>query len=295
MAVQKTTLESRIGSGIKAMHKVHFVLATFAASAFLAGCSSTGGGDAGGSGPSTVGGLSASAALSAYSPTYAGSTTLKSAEADGLEGYGVDSSDGKFATTRVTRHADALTLQVAGETYVLDAAGSQELAPGITGRVYGDFDSNGIPSGDAAAMLSGQYNSLTVLTKNVRNNGTTADGYAVSVTGLQTPAAGIPNQEIAYEGVWMLADKDYGADAGAFSAIADFNAGDVNFELVDADKAVVGSAGAAIQGSQFHGTMNVSGAGSSKLIGGFYGPRAEEIAGASTGANYTAILSGKQN
>jgi hypothetical protein len=252
---------------------------------------------------------SAEAALAGYSKSYAqAGSTLTVTEAQkgsgGLAGYGVTSvvpgntrtdATTTFTTASIQMAADnsSLTVSANGTTYTLP----QTASPGtiqVNGKDYTVYGFGFQPHepledygpANVGATLSGQYSSLAFFFKNAnwsQGTGLTYDGYTLIATGLETPDSGLPTQIVEYGGNWYLIVGDQ-TTSGTFTAEANFETDALSVVAYSWAGNEAGTGSATINGNQFAGT--VSGPETSlngDMIGAFYGPNAEEIAGTAQG------------
>ncbi len=240
------------------------------------------------------------ASLAAYTQTLAGSgpATGSAAQISGIASYAVGSStpitstsaSGSFKNATVTMAANqaAITIQVDGQTHVVPRAlaASNKVINGqnYTLHTFGDPGA----AGNRAGSLNGQYASLTYFFNNVLYSGggvlQSYDSFAFIPNGLETPDSQMPTQSATYGGIYYLLVGTSQKEL-SFTATADFAAGIVNGGVgTGADRATYF---AHIEGNHFAGTMSALGANAvdGNVIGAFYGPNAEEIAGAVQGTS----------
>ena len=276
----------------------------------VAACSPTAGGNASsvsstppaGSANSTN--LSSSQVLTAYGRTFATSNAFNvtTAQAAGIQGFAsgpglpnaaLGASSFKTAVVTLSSDKKSLGIQIEGKTYNLKEMAAPQVVT-INGKNYTayGFSANGaIPTSgsrqDAAVILNGQYASLAAFLKNSSQTSPAPhnnDGFAVIATGGETEVGRLPTQVVNYGGSWYLVTSQT-YDEGKFTAKVDFNAKNLAWSSTNSQNLPSGSGTATIDGNQFTGKVNFSGAiaGSGDLAGAFYGPNAEEMAGVVSG------------
>lgn len=268
----------------------------------ISGCSvaGNGGGSGGGvtpkppikAGSAEASSLSASQVLSAYQQTFATpSFNLAAAKKAGIQGYGVgttvptaaaETSSFKTATIKISEDQSTLTITIDGKSHDLKVI-DEEGGITIGGKSYVAHAYT--PSGkqDVAIALSGTYASLTgyVENTNMRTISHEADGFAFIVTGGETDPNKIPKQILNYNGEWFLVSET-GYSDGTFTSAADFTKNQLTWNAFDGKDVNTGNGVATISGNRFTGKADISMAGMSgnaDIVGAFYGPAAEEIAG----------------
>ncbi len=238
-------------------------------------------------------------ALFAYNRTDADGTYSSITEAQqsgaGISGFGIGSgapsaidSAGTYKTASIKMASDKKTLQISvdGQSYTLNSVNTTPATLTVNGKNYEVYgfgyslaQNQQTVSGNIGATLNGQYSSLAYFLKNVQVNTTTGrvegyDGMALVATGLETPVGQLPTQVVQYGGNYYVV---VGADSGGgtFSATVDFAA-----------KSLTGIA----DGTNIQGTLNgnkfsgdLTGTMTGTVAGAFYGPHAEEMAGAGSG------------
>jgi hypothetical protein len=252
-------------------------------------------------------------ALQSYRATVAGASgspaTLTDAKAQGVEGFEagtlgtVAAADptGRFATAKIQTTSSGLKVTVDGTTFTMPV-GQAPMSQTINGHVfqvalYGQLDGNYVPSGNTAVTLEIDDASLTMFIKNYQaaydagQNVTnyTYDGYAIIATGRETSTDHLPTVIAQYKGGWFLISGansansgSVGGSSGQFTATVDFNAKTLAAVVQDFSNSTVATATAKISGNKFIGTATGSNF-NGEIIGGFYGPNAEQIAGVGHG------------
>lgn len=230
------------------------------------GCSSSGGG---GGNPTAA-------------PAPAITTTLGSPSSDGIAVANNRTQD--FSV--VSSGRNNTTIRIGNRTY--SVATRSNLTPGVQSSTTGDIVY--VPSG-AAGIKSGRYadTSIYFLGSNLTNSRTArATSVGATVTGTLTPVQNLPSVAV-YSGNWNSGLTQNGRPIGAgeigrFSATANFGQRkEVTGTFRDNTGQTIIRMDADIKGNQFEGKFkDTSNRNISDVEGGFFGPNAEEIAGASS-------------
>lgn len=265
--------------------------------------------------------------LAAYVPTYAtnANTTVTSAQVNGVQGVASSSTSQiaaaqtqgtfKVATITMAPNASSLTVRVDGKDFTLPrlqnpppqggAFSSSNLGPNVD---YYWFGADQYTSGDRGVVFNQKYSSLSVFGRNVASNGGTSDGYVLVATGLETPESNMPAQLAVYNGAWALmlfdGNQALSGEDGKFVGKADFAGKTLTYDVYTGpnfDQRTNGGT-ATISGNHISGQFSTAAfgpgsIGTGEIIGTFYGPNAEELAGvlagsATDGNGNSATLSG---
>ncbi len=267
--------------------------------------------------------LTSTQMMSSYKPTMAdpanpGRTITQAQEQGPVEGFGLASATQTAATTTVGTYAigkvdrsepGKVKIEFGGQSYTMNRNG---LTGGrnIGGKNYayhgfGNTMGNPAAGQNGAILMNSDYVSVAAF---VKGGGAWqqpipskdqwvvpgADGYGLLVTGLETPGANMPkNQTAMYNGQYVFGVKD-GSDViigpdGFVSMNVDFNTNKitgfarsfdhpaphtlVNAEIVNQNQ---------FAGKVSRGPNNPTGM-NGDIAGAFFGPNAEQMAGAGVG------------
>lgn len=261
--------------------------------------------------------------LSAYAPTVAtvGGPSVTTLQQAGLQGFAasttqniaaITNTTGTFKVATITMAAGgaSLTIQVDGQTFVLPSSGPSQTGKMFAGGPDATFYAFGAApgtNGSQASVINGAYSSLAVFGKDVTlaTPGTPSSnaGYVLVATGAETPVSGLPAQIATYKGSWGIAlANGVAGSSGQFDATANFANKTLSWDVI-ANGSPAGSGTATISGNKFAGNFTNSLAqqgglvnpeacvadctwnGTGQVIGAFYGPNAEEVAGVLSGSS----------
>jgi hypothetical protein len=273
-----------------------------------------------------VGGLTVSAAqqqgaVGGFGVGTGGATSAVAAQAAASQGtFGVGSVD--LSGVDFDAETGNVVVTISDRTYSLPYNGLRDVRDigGRSGELLGFGNTagatDGTNSGDGVFLLNSEYVSLAAIVSgggqwlddddpNPQPPGQYfipgADGYAMLVTGLHTPAGSMPSQTAVYEGqaYFAVVSPDGNGvgfgDQGDFTMNVDFDAGTISGTAYDRVGIAAGVdhtsvQGTIVNGNQFLGTLtrldvpNGEDVGmNGEIIGGFYGPSAEQVAGTASG------------
>ncbi|KKB09950.1 transferrin-binding protein-like solute binding protein [Devosia chinhatensis] len=251
--------------------------------------------------------LSSSQVLRAYTQTFAtpAFTSVTAAQTTGIAGYAAgprlptasaSASSFKTAVVKISPDRQSLEITVEGRTFALQDFTAGPATVTINGQdyvAYGFSTDGAFPSNadrkDAAILVNGTYSSLAMFLRNagdaMQNQPHVNDGFVMIATGGETPINGMPSQIVHYSGQWFTVTPQ-SFENGNFLAQADFANRSLNWTATALDNSFTDTGTATIDGNRFVGTLAFGALGvndSAQVVGSFYGPNAEEIAGVVSG------------